>query len=672
MAAPTCVKCSGRALVGGHCLGHLGPEELSAIAGLISAGKSLDARDAEISQAALARFLAIVRQNTGSAQLPKVDFGGATFRGTADFGGVSFKGEARFSGTTFDAIRFDGASFHEGARFRDATFLGKSYFRGTQFGAGVTFVRARFSDDVKFERATVTGVASFSRAHFEGSSFFRKAEFHSSAKFDAATFDAVAKFDQVHFRGNVEFRGAELHGETSFFSTRFGRHAMFEQVKLESETDFKRVVFEGTARFHRASFSHVDFARGEFHEAAIFDKGQFGRVASFNQVRFGGSAGFRSTRFSATTTFSSARFSQDATFERSEFDGNLRLADVRFEGETRFGETHCKEAAIFRRAVFKSSRELGLIKAERVDLDGAVFEDRIRIEVSAHSISGIGVTFSGGTQLRVDRADIVLENADFVRQSAVLGLASRPRLLSLRGAQVAPLALSSLDLRLCRFFGAHGLESMNVEASCYWPSAPAGWMLTRRETIAEEHRWRDEHQPDDSRLMRWPSWQSLEMASSGRSDRPLTANQIANLYRSLRKAREDSKDAAGAGDLYYGEMEMRRHARTPRERSNLGERAVLTAYWMASGYGLRATRALTCLSLVLLSGAALLLWFGFSDPTYEYGRALIFAVESAISLLRPPEEHLTAGGEVVQIFLRLLGPLFFGLALLALRARVKR
>jgi hypothetical protein len=50
----------------------------------------------------------------------------------------------------------------------------------------------------------------------------------------------------------------------------------------------------------------------------------------------------------------------------------------------------------------------------------------------------------------------------------------------------------------------------------------------------------------------------------------------------------------------------------------------------------------------------------------------LFALESSISLLRAPEAKLTACGEVIQIFLRLAGPLFFGLAVLSLRGRVKR
>jgi hypothetical protein len=52
--------------------------------------------------------------------------------------------------------------------------------------------------------------------------------------------------------------------------------------------------------------------------------------------------------------------------------------------------------------------------------------------------------------------------------------------------------------------------------------------------------------------------------------------------------------------------------------------------------------------------------------------SLAFALESTISLLRAPEARLTTSGEYVQIALRLLGPLFLGLALLALRGRVKQ
>jgi hypothetical protein len=149
----------------------------------------------------------------------------------------------------------------------------------------------------------------------------------------------------------------------------------------------------------------------------------------------------------------------------------------------------------------------------------------------------------------------------------------------------------------------------------------------------------------------------------------LEPDRIAGLYRQLRKGREDSRDEPGANDFYYGEMEMRRRS------GPLAERFILWLYWLVSGYGLRASRALLALAITIavLGAVPITLW-GFR-PHLSYGRSLLFAVQSSISLLRAPTtapSHETAGGQVIEIFLRLAGPLFFGLALLALRGRIKR
>lgn len=151
----------------------------------------------------------------------------------------------------------------------------------------------------------------------------------------------------------------------------------------------------------------------------------------------------------------------------------------------------------------------------------------------------------------------------------------------------------------------------------------------------------------------------------------LRARQIAYLYRALRKGLEDLKDEPGAADFYYGEMEMRRHDRG----TWVGERVILWLYWLVSGYGLRASRALIALAITItLIGAVPLDLWGFR-PAPPFGRGLLFALESSISvLLEPtsPPHRQTAAGQVIEIFLRLAGPLLVGLALLALRGRVKR
>ncbi|MFI6149924.1 hypothetical protein [Streptomyces sp. NPDC051109] len=87
---------------------------------------------------------------------------------------------------------------------------------------------------------------------------------------------------------------------------------------------------------------------------------------------------------------------------------------------------------------------------------------------------------------------------------------------------------------------------------------------------------------------------------------------MAATYRRLRKAFEDSKNEPGAADFYYGEMEMRRHDRTGTPSA---ERGLLHGYWLLSGYGLRASRALGWLAAAMLATIILLMGFGIPQAS---------------------------------------------------------
>jgi hypothetical protein len=148
------------------------------------------------------------------------------------------------------------------------------------------------------------------------------------------------------------------------------------------------------------------------------------------------------------------------------------------------------------------------------------------------------------------------------------------------------------------------------------------------------------------------------------------AREIAGLYRALRKGREENKDEPGAADFYYGEMEMRRKAAS---RFSV-EQAVLTLYWLVSGYALRAWRALTALSLVLILSAWLFTHLhGFTNPqVMTFWSALRYSGRTAIGLLSRDQPKLTPWGETLQIGVRVLVPVLLGLAVLSIRGRVKR
>jgi hypothetical protein len=224
------------------------------------------------------------------------------------------------------------------------------------------------------------------------------------------------------------------------------------------------------------------------------------------------------------------------------------------------------------------------------------------------------------------------------------------------------------DLASCRFAGAHHLDQLGIEGRCRFGYPPGSTRMagalsrwTRRQVLAEEQAWRG-----------WaPDARPGTGQASSNDDPGISAERLAALYRSLRKALEDSKNEPGAADFYYGEMEMRRHAPpTP-----AAERLVLTSYWALCGYGLRATRALAALAALIITAALIFQHAGFPGRTPGYIDSLLCATGSVLSLDLTGAHLpavLTRWGEALRILLRIAGPVCLGLAALALRGRVKR
>jgi hypothetical protein len=177
---------------------------------------------------------------------------------------------------------------------------------------------------------------------------------------------------------------------------------------------------------------------------------------------------------------------------------------------------------------------------------------------------------------------------------------------------------------------------------------------------------------------------------------------LATLYRALRKSYEDSSNEPGVADFYYGEMEMRRAD----SGTAKAERGLLTAYWALSGYGLRATRALGSLLAGVTVTILLMMLRGLpkgETPSRSLGtvtgqrvsfttvnpdpvnptesisarltserleKSLRVAVNRVV--FRSSGQDLTTTGTYVEMATRLSEPVLLGLAVLALRGRIKR
>jgi hypothetical protein len=87
------------------------------------------------------------------------------------------------------------------------------------------------------------------------------------------------------------------------------------------------------------------------------------------------------------------------------------------------------------------------------------------------------------------------------------------------------------------------------------------------------------------------------------------------------------------------------------------DRGVLTTYWLVSGYGLRAWRALAWLVGITVVFALAFHLVGFTRPPQpaSYWTSLLYAFRSTNSLT-DDQVTLTAWGQLLQALLRLTGP----------------
>ncbi|MER5880656.1 hypothetical protein ABT119_32635 [Streptomyces sp. NPDC001910] len=284
---------------------------------------------------------------------------------------------------------------------------------------------------------------------------------------------------------------------------------------------------------------------------------------------------------------------------------------------------------------------------------------------------------------------------------------------SVSGVDAAHLVLTDNNLSNCQFTGAFHLDQIRLEGTTRFASVPAGlkrrkhhWpdRWSQRRTLAEEHHWRAQDAAQPSPLPSQAPTGQIWTPGPHHGDQARTPDpdDVAAAYRQLRKAFEDGKNEPGAADFYYGEMEMRRHDRedTPR-----GERALLHAYWLLSGYGLRASRAFTWLLMAMLATILLLMGVGLpqhspaqeatgvvpagggrttftidkDDPQNPTGnrltgerfdKALTATLNSVI--FRSSGQDLTTAGTYIEMTSRLLEPALLALAVLAIRGRIKR
>jgi hypothetical protein len=521
-------------------------------------------------------------------------------------------------------------------------------------------------------------------------------------------------------------RGVQLAGTDRCLAhgTAAEQDAAFQRLARGAPLDFARGVpftselldelldHAPTDERHQTVLHQADFTRAVLRDASFYQVAFLGPVR-FKETTFEGDSDFRKTRFEGDVSLHGAVFEGEAQFDEAVFgEGEVAFIDVTFHGDARFvemaiageaffiGAAFKREAIFvlnqwnettFKKASFARSPEFELNVADgTINLDDITFNQPVRLQVVTERLSCQRTRFLAGGHLHVERAEITLADADFPApliiarhtrsipwliehaarpisdQRPMWSLPKPPSLVSVQRADVAGLVLADIDLGECHFAGAHRLDQMQFATADAFHRAPAAWG-TGRLVLAEECIWR--LQRGSRRGRRWHSTIAPEPSAFLEDAHQPEPGELAGIYRRLRKGREEAKNEPGAADFYYGECEMRRHAR----QTPPAEWWLLRAYWLMSGYGLRGLRALGCLAVIIAGAALAFHTVGFARPHSPAGLqgSLLYAAESTLSLVNPTVE-LTGWGRVLRMGLRLVGPLLLGLALLAVRNRVKR
>ncbi|MFJ8786789.1 pentapeptide repeat-containing protein [Streptomyces sp. NPDC102476] len=649
------VGCRGRQVEPyGRCLAHLTAAEQEAYFDTLTPGVDVDHRATRFSGELLASLLSALQLNPNSP---------STF------------GSALFNASTFEACTFERVTFEGSVDFSEAKFISDALFIDADFQSQASFQIARFCGPIKFTNVKYARFYA-NGATFEDNVTFNEVEFQKAAYCEGVTFARNADFIDTSFVGLSAWRWSRFEAEATFQGVRASGNASFDATFFQSLC-IHESIFGSLLSFTGAMIRAIDTTSVEV------------RKLKCNETRFTGLASFDNCTFSGPATFTQTHFYRSVSFSGSTFESPQTL-----------GPFWC---------------------GEEIVLHGTRFLEPVSISVAAQRLSCFKARWDGSSSLTLAHAEVNLASAvlmqplsisshvpsitdqEFQSISGTVWQQDGVSLSSLIGVDCSMLTLHDVDLSSCHFIEAIHLDQIRLEGRNTFRTPPRRrvWIYglpfkwTQRQIIADEHHWRFDpaHPP-----LRRRGWAPPDHTLVGLNKSPTS---LAIIYRQLRKSREDAKDEPGAADFYYGEMEMRRYDRKWSE----AERWLLQSYWLLSGYGLRASRALAWLLLAMMTTVLLMMGFGLpkESPKQEAsgivpsgGGKVTFEIEKedpqkptanrftgerfekALNttlnsvVFRSSGQDMTTAGEYIEMASRFSEPVLLGLAVLAVRGRVKR
>jgi cytoskeletal protein CcmA (bactofilin family) len=652
--------------------------------------EDLEAADArlELNSADIGGDLSILSSRIERIELMDARVGGRVFVRETALG----------SGPQAQTFVGDGAAIRRDLAFHAVVITGQLRLPGASVGGQLNLVTSRVEtveqravtatnltvgEGVVLEATAIEGELRMDRSTL-GSSFSTPGSTFDNPEGDAIVLDDSTINGSVHLVG-----GVRVHGAVVILGAQVNGQVSLRGAELHGRPDRTALIMDGSSV--RGSFLASDglvvdgdvkmrgVALGFGHEtgatlstsAIEFDGAEISGRLEMGRSRFGGSMSLAGAAIGGIARFDQCVFRSALSFRATHFaNGTLILSSSTFDGPATI---HINDADLtVRLKLARVARPLRFVlNVEHTVLDGASFEAETTIEATG-TLTAQQVRVRASSRIR-----------------SPIGAATPLKLTSLSDASFdSTLTIGSdVDLSACQFTGAQNLDRVVLSSTTSFDAAPSG-----RRALFEEHSWRADRRASSHWPIgrRWPAFEH-------RAD-DVDARQLALLYRGLRKGLEDAKNAPGASDFYYGEMEMRR--KTTRKRA---EGTLLFAYWATSGYGLRASRALVTLAIALTVATAVLVIAGFDattertasttttfDPatgqpeettvstTEVTGKepsvfeSALYASHAGLALTLPENIRLTPVGALTRALLRVALPILLGLLFVCVRSQVHR
>jgi uncharacterized protein YjbI with pentapeptide repeats len=445
----------------------------------------------------------------------------------------------------------------------------------------------------------------------------------------------------------------------------FQRQISFTGATLEGGVDLNGCTFTAGLNLDYVDFANASVTFWDCTFGSSFS-GSYGQAdkqyVAFTSCEMTGDAQFNG--FVGDLRFDQCTIKGALEINQGSFT-HLSLQKLRLAGQLNVNDLE-GQSVYFSGAILESAKSIGPATIDSSDFAGATFRARVQIFLRGKRAQFHNAVWQQGGRLEVENAQVGLESVVLGGPLALIGKGTAS-LVSIRDADAGAMSVSNMDLSRCIFSGAHRLQDTSLDTTVRLADAPR-WRARRR-CVVDECGWRARH-------ARWRGrdWITPGTYLAAKEDDPdavvlpdLSPAEVSRVYRSLRKGLEGAANEAGSADFYYGEMEMRRFDK----QASLVERMIVTAYWLASGYGLRASRAFFWLAVLVLLGAVALHEHGFVTQDVSIGGSILAAVECVLPGVTTSYK-LTDWGRTTDIVLTVVGPVLLGLAALALRNRVKR